>query len=101
MSEQDIAIIGMAGRFPGAPTIADYWTNLRDGVSAIRALSDKELLTAGVTVTELADPAYVRMCPVLDGIDEFDAGFFGVSPRDASVMDPAHRMFLEVAWEAL
>jgi acyl transferase domain-containing protein len=101
MRHEEIAVIGMAGRFPGAPTIADFWANLRDGVESIRRLTDEELRAAGVPQAALDDPAYVRACPVLDGVDEFDAAFFGLSARDASVMDPAHRLFLEVVWEAL
>jgi acyl transferase domain-containing protein len=101
MSDQPIAIIGMAGRFPGASSITEYWENLRDGVSSIRARTDEELLAAGVTPEELADPAYVRVCPMLADVDQFDARFFGLNPRDAAVMDPAHRHFMEVAWEAL
>src|SRR5262245_13235804 len=97
----DIAIIGMAGRFPGARNIEEFWHNLVNGAESIRRLSDDELLRNGVTRRELADPAYVKACPVLDDIDKFDAAFFGISPLDASVMDPAHRFFLEVAWQAL
>ena len=101
MSNRDIAIIGMAGRFPGAPDIDRYWANLRDGVESIRPLTDEELLAAGVLQAELDDPSYVKVCPVLEGIDLFDAAFFGFNPREAAVMDPAHRLFLEVAWEAM
>ena len=101
MSREDIAIIGMAGRFPGARTVDQFWANVRDGVESIRFLSDEDLIASGVSRSDLSDPAYVRACPVLDGVDEFDAAFFGFSPRDASVMDPAHRLFLEVAWEAM
>lgn len=97
---QEIAIIGMAGRFPGARSVDEFWANVRDGVESIRQLSEEELLANGVTRTELEDPSYVRACPVLDGIDKFDARFFGFSPREASVMDPAHRLFLELAWQA-
>src|SRR5437868_2632280 len=93
--DTDIAVIGMAGRFPGARNVAEFWDNVRNGVESIRVLSDEELLAAGVSAEELRDPAYVRACPALDGIDQFDAKFFGFSPRDASVMDPAHRVFLE------
>lgn len=96
----EIAIIGMAGRFPGARTIERFWENVRDGVESIRALSDDELRARGVSGAELSSPLYVKACPVLDDIDKFDARFFGFSPRDASVMDPAHRIFLEIAWEA-
>ena len=97
----DIAIVGMAGRFPGARNIDEFWSNLVRGEESIRRLSDEELLRAGVKRRDLDNPEYVKACPVLDDIDKFDASFFGMSPRDASVMDPAHRFFLEVAWEAL
>jgi len=100
-SAGDIAIVGMAGRFPGARNIDEYWANLVGGVESIRRLTDEELLAAGVPRRVFEDPSYVRACPVLDDIDKFDAAFFGISPRDASVMDPAHRFFLEVAWGAL
>ena len=100
-SGTEIAVIAMAGRFPGASTLERYWANVRDGVESVRFFSDEELLAAGEDPSLLADPAYVRAWPQLDGIEQFDAGFFGVSPRDASVMDPQHRFFLEVAWEAL
>ncbi|MET0343807.1 MAG: SDR family NAD(P)-dependent oxidoreductase [Polyangiales bacterium] len=96
----DIAIIGMAARLPGARTVAEFWANVRDGVESIRTLGDEELLAAGVSRSELDDPSYVKVCPTVADIDKFDARFFGFSPRDASVMDPAHRMFLELAWEA-
>jgi acyl transferase domain-containing protein/thioesterase domain-containing protein len=97
----DIAIIGMAGRFPGAPDVDTFWTNLRDGVESIRRLTDAELLSAGVSRRDLDDPDYVKASPVLDDVDKFDAAFFGFSPREAAVMDPAHRLFLEVAWQAV
>jgi acyl transferase domain-containing protein/thioesterase domain-containing protein len=100
-AQDDIAIIGMAGRFPGANGVAEYWQNLIQGVESIRRLSEEELLRAGVPRRDVENPDYVRACPVLDDIDKFDAAFFGISPRDASVMDPAHRLFLEVAWQAL
>lgn len=96
-----IAIIGMACRFPGARNLDEYWANLVGGKESIRQLSEEELIKAGVPRRHLDDPTYVRACPVLDDIDKFDAAFFGISPRDAAVMDPAHRFFLEVAWQAL
>ncbi len=99
--DDDIAIIGMAGRFPGANGVAEFWENLIQGVESIRHLSEEELLCAGVSRRDIESPEYVPACPVLENIDKFDAGFFGISPRDASVMDPAHRLFLEVAWQAL
>ena len=96
-----VAIIGMAGRFPGANTPAELWQLVRDGREAIRRLSDAELRAAGVAPSLIANPAYVRAAATLDRMDEFDAGFFGFSPRDAAIMDPQHRHFLETAWEAL
>lgn len=97
---EDIAIIGIAARLPGARTVDEFWANIRDGVESIRRLTDEELLAAGVSRAELDDPDYVKACPVLADVDKFDAAFFGLSARDASVMDPAHRIFLEVAWQA-
>ncbi len=101
MKDSRIAIVGMAGRFPGARNLSEFWQNLHDGVESIRALTEKELLAAGATPQEIADPDYVRMAAVLDDVPMFDASFFGFSPRDASIMDPQHRHFLECAWEAL
>lgn len=100
-SSGDIAIVGMAGRFPGAKNSQEFWHNLEQAVESIRVLSDEDLLAAGVTRREFEHPDYVRACPVLDDIKKFDAAFFGMSPREASIMDPTHRFFLEVAWEAL
>lgn len=101
MKTSSIAIVGMAGRFPGARNTSEFWRNLRDGVESIRDLTDAELIAAGATAQDLANPDYVRRAPVLDGVPLFDASFFGFSPRDASIMDPQHRHFLECAWEAL
>ena len=101
MSSSAIAIIGMAGRFPGARNVAELWRNLRDGVESIRDLTDAELAVNGVTPEELANPDYVKRASILDDVPMFDASFFGFSPRDASIMDPQHRHFLECAWEAL
>ncbi len=96
-----IAIVGMAGRFPGAHNIAEFWQNLRDGVESIRDRSDVELIATGATNEELANPEYVKRASLLDDVAMFDASFFGLSPRDASIMDPQHRHFLECTWEAL
>ena len=100
MKQDAIAIIGMSGRFPGAATVEQFWENLRDGVESIRDCSDSELTAAGATREELADSRYVKRAAILDGFDLFDASLFGFSPRDASIMDPQHRQFLECAWEA-
>lgn len=101
MQRSTIAIVGMAGRFPGARNVSQFWQNLRDGVESIRSLTDAELLAAGVSREELSNPDYVKRASLLDDVPGFDALFFGLSPRDASIMDPQHRHFLECAWEAL
>jgi amino acid adenylation domain-containing protein/non-ribosomal peptide synthase protein (TIGR01720 family) len=96
-----IAIIGLAGRFPGARNAAELWHNLAAGVESIAVLSDAELLAAGVAAERLADPALVKAAPVLDGVEYFDADFWNLNPREAAITDPQHRVFLECAWEAL
>jgi acyl transferase domain-containing protein len=101
MKTSSIAIVGMAGRFHGARNTAEFWENLRDGVESIRDLTESELLDAGASPEDLANPDYVRRAAILDGVPLFDASFFGFSPRDASIMDPQHRHFLECSWEAL
>ncbi len=97
---EEIAIVGMAGRFPGAPTIAAFWQNLCGGVECIRTLTDDELRAAGVPEQVWCDAHYVRTAPVLNDIKSFDAAFFGLAPSEAQMMDPQHRLLLECAWEA-
>jgi acyl transferase domain-containing protein/acyl carrier protein len=97
----EVAIIGMAGRFPGAANVEAFWTNLRNGVESIESLSDEQLRTAGVADDLLRNPRYVKAASTLENVDLFDAGFFGYSPREAELIDPQHRLFLECAWEAL
>src|SRR5688572_3148621 len=97
----DIAVVGRALRVPGARTVGEFWDNLRNGVESVRRLSDAELRAAGVDPAVLADPNYIKVGAPLEGMELFDAGFFGFSPREAAIMDPQHRHFLEVAWEAL
>lgn len=96
-----IAIVGMAGRFPKAGSVETLWRNLLDGVDGITTLSDAELEAAGVPERVRRDPAFVPRQGVLDGIELFDAGFFGYGSQEAASLDPQHRAFLEVAWEAL
>jgi acyl transferase domain-containing protein/thioesterase domain-containing protein len=97
----DIAIVGMAGRFAGARNLAEYWDNLRGGVESIRALSDEELLAAGVAREDLAHRDYVKVGAPLPDMEAFDGTFFGFTPRESSIMDPQHRHFLECCWLAL
>jgi len=97
----DIAIIGLASRFPGANTIAEFWDNLCHGVESITHFSDEDLLMRGVPADTIHDPAFVKSAPILHDVDKFDARFFGYSPKEAELMDPQQRLFLECAWEAL
>src|SRR5690349_14734859 len=96
-----VAIIGMAGRFPGAHTVDQFWDNIAGGVRSIRFFTDDELLAAGVSPETLRDPSFVKAGTVVEKADHFDARFFGYPPREAEVMDPQHRLFLECTWEAL
>lgn len=98
---ESIAIIGMAGRFPGANNIAEYWRNLRDGVEAITFFSDEELQKAGVEASRLNSPNFVKAKGAIENGDMFDAAFFGFTPREAEIMDPQHRLFMETVWTAL
>ncbi len=100
-TDEPIAIIGMAGRFPGAADVDELWVNLCDGVEAVRFASDDELRAAGVDEEDISDPDYVRAYFSLDDVEFFDAHFFGFSPREVEVMDPQHRVFLEQAWACL
>jgi acyl transferase domain-containing protein len=97
----EIAVIGMAGRFPGAATIAQFWRNLREGLESISFFTEQEMESSVIDRPPTSDPHYVRARAVLEGIELFDAGFFGFNPREAESIDPQHRLFLECAWEAL
>ncbi len=97
--ESNIAIIGMSGRFPGAKDIESFWHNLLQGVESISFFSDRELSQSNQML--LSNPNYVKAGAVLPNIEEFDASFFGYSTKEAEIMDPQQRIFLECAWEAL
>ena len=99
-ASEKIAIVGMAGRFPSARNVAQFWNLLSDERMGTRWFSPEEMLENGVSAKELADPNYVRAANYLSDMECFDAGFFGFSPREASILDPQHRHFLECAWEA-
>ncbi len=96
-----VAIVGMAGRFPRARNLDELWSNLRDGVDCVRDLTDDELLASGIPPAVFQQPGYVRVAAPIADPDLFDAAFFGFSPREAEVLDPQQRVFLETAWEAL
>ncbi|WKA26400.1 type I polyketide synthase [Bradyrhizobium roseum] len=99
--ETGIAIIGMAGRFPGAPNIDVLWKNLLGGIESIQVFSDEELKANGLSDDIIADPGYVKASPVLDGVALFDADYFNLSPKEVEYIDPQHRLFLECAVEVL
>ncbi|MCK4897144.1 MAG: type I polyketide synthase, partial [Anaerolineales bacterium] len=100
-NDLDIAVIGMACRFPGAQNIGEFWKNLSNGVESIKFFTDQELIAEGVDPEVLRDPNYVKAASIIEGVDEFDASFFGYSAKEAKMMDPQHRLFLETSWEAL
>lgn len=97
----EVAVIGMSGRFPGAKNKAEFWQNLCNGVESVVFLSDYDLQAAGVPAEIFKRPDYIKAAAILEGEDLFDASFFGYTPREADIMDPQQRIFLEVAWEAL
>ena len=87
-----VAVVGMAGRFPGARDVQAFWSNLRDGIESVTFFSDAELRREGVDPVLLDRPDFVRARPILEGFDLFDATAFGIHPREAALMDPQHRL---------
>ncbi|GAB3988773.1 type I polyketide synthase [Actinoallomurus acanthiterrae] len=98
---EPIAIVGLAGRFPGARNVEEFWDNLHDGREGLRTMSDEELLAAGVSPESVRDSRYVKVNGDAPDMDMFDAEFFGMTPREALLCDPQLRMFLECAHSAL
>lgn len=96
----DIAIVGVAGRFPKAKDVKQFWSNLSGGVEAITFFEDEELDEL-VSMAEKKHPAYIKAGFVMEDIDKFDAAFFNYTPKEAQIMDPQHRIFLELAWSAI
>jgi acyl transferase domain-containing protein/acyl carrier protein len=101
LSESDIAIVGMAGRFPGAPDVDALWRRVQAGEDCLVDLDPSELVASGLPASLVNAPDYVRRAGVMEGIDQFDPAFFGIGKRDAAVMDPQHRHLLEVVWESI
>ncbi|MEH1884827.1 beta-ketoacyl synthase N-terminal-like domain-containing protein [Nostoc sp.] len=97
----DIAIVGMAGQFPGAKNIDRFWQNLQDGVESISFFSESDLVSSNIDPALLNNPNYVKAASILENVEEFDASFFGFEPKEAEVIDPQYRLFLECAWEAI
>jgi phthiocerol/phenolphthiocerol synthesis type-I polyketide synthase E len=98
---QAIAIVGLAGRFPDARSLDDFWRNIRAGRESLETFDDADLDAAGVSASQTNDKQFVRRGTTLEDAELFDARFFGMSPREAQILDPQHRIFLECAWEAL
>jgi phthiocerol/phenolphthiocerol synthesis type-I polyketide synthase E len=98
---EPIVIIGMAVRVPGAPDADGFWRNLVDGVESVSVLTRQEQLARGATEEQVDDPDWVPASPMITGYDEFDAGLFGMTTREAEITDPQHRLFLESCYAAL
>ena len=100
-STNDVAVVGLNGRFPKARNPEEFWENLKNGVEAISFFSEEELLASGLDPSALDRQRYIRAKAILDDVELFDASFFGFTPREAALTDPQQRFFLECAWEAL
>ncbi len=101
IQHQDVAIIGMACRFPGATNLVEFWQNLSLGKESITFFSEEEILASGVDPNIVKNPNYVKASPILENIQNFDADFFGYTPKEAELLDPQQRLLLECAWESL
>lgn len=101
IDDSAVAIVGMAGRFPGANGIGALWDLLKNGKEALSPISTEELVAAGFDKARIEDPSWVKYCMKIEKVDYFDADFFGYNPRQAASIDPQQRVFLECAWEAL
>ncbi|MDJ0649138.1 MAG: SDR family NAD(P)-dependent oxidoreductase [Xenococcaceae cyanobacterium MO_188.B19] len=101
IKNQDIAVIGMACRFPGAKNIDQFWYNLTQGIESISFFTDEEIVASGIDKELTNHPDYVKASPILENIQDFDAEFFGYSPKEAELIDPQQRLLLECAWECL
>lgn len=98
---EGVAIIGMAGRFPGASSVQSFWHNLCNGIESLSLIENEDLIAAGVSPALINNANYVKFGGILEDIDLFDALFFEINPKEAELTDPQHRLFLECAWEAL
>jgi acyl transferase domain-containing protein len=102
MSHDGIAIVGMSGRFPGAADVDAFWRNIKDGVESVTQFDPSELdIPRPADATDDPNARYICAKGILDDVDMFDARFFGILPREAELMDPQHRLFLEICWEAM
>mmetsp|Transcript_3790 Transcript_3790/g.8250 ORF Transcript_3790/g.8250 Transcript_3790/m.8250 type:complete len:2650 (-) Transcript_3790:57-8006(-) len=96
-----VAIIGMSGKFPGAATLDEFWENICSGKDSLRTFTKAELAAHGLPPEVYNNPKWIPVGQVLEDADKFDAAFWDISPREAKMMDPQHRVFLEVAWSAM
>ncbi|MBZ4324498.1 beta-ketoacyl [acyl carrier protein] synthase domain-containing protein, partial [Streptomyces huiliensis] len=101
MATEPLAVVGMAGRFPGANTLEEFWALLSEGRQGVREVTEEEFLAAGGDPADLEDPSLVRVAAVLPDADRFDAAFFGYGPAEAELIDPQQRVLLETAYHAL
>ncbi|WP_410631014.1 SDR family NAD(P)-dependent oxidoreductase [Amycolatopsis sp. cmx-4-83] len=97
----DIAIIGMSLRLPGAADPDAFWQRITEGEEQLTVLTDEDLRAAGVSEELLANPDFIRVTSMIDDAGDFDADFFGITPSEARLMDPQHRLLLELCWQAL
>ena len=97
----EVAVIGMAGRFPGASDIRTFWRNLKNGEESITFFSDEQLLEAGVSPGTLENPNYVKAKGAVDELEYFDAEFFNYTLPEADIMDPQLRLLHQCAWNAI
>lgn len=97
----DIAVIGLSCQFPGADNVETFWNNLVSGVESIQHFSKEELEADGISKNITENSNYVKSKGILNNIDKFDASFFGFNPKDATITDPQHKLFLEQVWQAL
>ncbi len=101
LESADIAVIGMACKFPGADNIELFWENIVSGAESIVQFDDEELVKAGVNPKELSNPNYVKAKGFLDGVEFFDSDFFDYPYQEANMMDPQIRVLHQCVWEAL
>ncbi|MEL6859499.1 MAG: beta-ketoacyl synthase N-terminal-like domain-containing protein, partial [Pseudomonadota bacterium] len=100
-SRSDIAIIGMSCRLPGANTIEEYWDRIITGGSMVKRYDEAELLAAGIPDRLIANPGFVGVTGLIQDAGAFDPEFFRITPSEAQLMDPQHRLLLELSWHAL
>ena len=98
---EDSAIVGMGARFPRSPSVETYWRHLTEGADRLTQATDAELRSAGINLDSTQGKYFVRSGTLLEDAESFDAGFFGMTRREAEITDPQHRIFLECAYEAM